>query len=112
MDNSFSVYQKASVIQCQTRTIKVKYLAEPNIGIQTMLEQECQQISDKLKSGSLVLIPGQRDVLRGRKVQYVQRGQVTPRSTIRTGAVLAQDPDAVEVADLHSVREMMENVSM
>ena len=77
-----------------------------------MLEQECQQISNKLKTGSLVLIPGQRDVLRGRKVQDVQRGQVTPRSTVRTGAILAQDPNAVEVADLHGVREMMQNVSM
>ena len=77
-----------------------------------MLEQERQQISNKLESGSLVLVPGQRDVLRGSKVQDVQRGQVTPRSTIRIGAILAQDPHTVEVAHLHSVREMMKNISM
>ncbi len=39
-------------------------------------------------------------------------GQVASGSAVRVGSVLAQDPDAVEVTDLHGVREVMQDVAV
>jgi vacuolar-type H+-ATPase subunit E/Vma4 len=64
-------------------------LTEPDVGIEAVLKEKCQEIANELESGRLVLVSGQRNVFSGSKVEDVQRGQVAPGGAVRIRAILA-----------------------
>ena len=59
-----------------------------------------QELLDEVEPVPLLLLPRERDVLTGREDEDVERGEVGPGVAVRVGAELAQDADAVQIADL------------
>lgn len=84
----------------------------PEIGVQTVRQQQHEQVFDELEVDLLLLVAAQRQVLRDGEHENVERGEVRAIRAARVGvrAVLQQDSYAVQIAHFHVVGEVVQRV--